>query len=41
MNDYGSLVNASSIAGVIGFPRHAAYTVSKHGKDGILPNDKW
>ena len=31
MNDGGSIVNASSIAGLIGFPKHAAYTAAKHG----------
>lgn len=31
MNNQGSIVNASSIAGLIGFPKHAAYTACKHG----------
>jgi hypothetical protein len=32
MNNKGSMVNASSIAGIMGFPKNAAYTASKHGK---------
>lgn len=31
MNNEGSIVNASSIAGIAGFPKNAAYTASKHG----------
>jgi hypothetical protein len=32
MNNEGSIVNASSIAGIQGFPKNAAYTASKHGR---------
>jgi NADP-dependent 3-hydroxy acid dehydrogenase YdfG len=32
MNKQGSIVNASSIAGIIGFPKHSAYTAAKHGE---------
>lgn len=32
MNRKGSLINASSIAGIMGFPKNAAYTASKHGR---------
>ncbi|KAJ4290265.1 hypothetical protein N0V90_010480 [Kalmusia sp. IMI 367209] len=35
MNEKGSIVNASSIAGLGGFPRNAAYTVTKHGIIGL------
>jgi NAD(P)-dependent dehydrogenase (short-subunit alcohol dehydrogenase family) len=35
MNEKGSLVNAASICGVIGFPKNAAYTVSKHAVIGL------
>jgi len=35
MNEKGSIVNASSIAGLGGFPRNAAYTVAKHGVIGL------
>jgi short-subunit dehydrogenase len=31
MNEGGSIVNASSIAGIMGFPKNGAYTASKHG----------
>jgi NAD(P)-dependent dehydrogenase (short-subunit alcohol dehydrogenase family) len=31
----GSIVNTASVAGLQGFPRHAAYTVSKHGVVGL------
>jgi NAD(P)-dependent dehydrogenase (short-subunit alcohol dehydrogenase family) len=31
----GSIVNASSIAGLGGFPKNAAYTVAKHGVIGL------
>jgi NAD(P)-dependent dehydrogenase (short-subunit alcohol dehydrogenase family) len=31
----GSIVNLASVAGVIGFARHAAYSASKHGVIGI------
>jgi len=35
MNDLGSIINASSIAGLMGFPKNAAYTAAKHGVIGI------
>ena len=35
MNVGGSLVNASSICGVIGFPKNAAYTATKHAVIGL------
>ncbi|KAF2468927.1 NAD(P)-binding protein [Lindgomyces ingoldianus] len=35
MNNKGSLVNAASICGVIGFPKNAAYTASKHAVIGL------
>jgi NAD(P)-dependent dehydrogenase (short-subunit alcohol dehydrogenase family) len=35
MNNKGSVVNAASICGVIGFPRNAAYTASKHAVIGL------
>jgi NAD(P)-dependent dehydrogenase (short-subunit alcohol dehydrogenase family) len=31
----GAIVNMSSVAGVTGFPAHAAYTASKHGVIGL------
>src|SRR5438552_5064531 len=31
----GVIVNMASVAGVIGFPGHAAYTASKHGVIGL------
>jgi NADP-dependent 3-hydroxy acid dehydrogenase YdfG len=31
MNNEGSVVNASSIAGIMGFAKNAAYTATKHG----------
>jgi NAD(P)-dependent dehydrogenase (short-subunit alcohol dehydrogenase family) len=31
MNDKGSIINASSVAGIIGFAKNAAYTASKVG----------
>lgn len=31
----GSIVNLASVAGVTGFPGHAAYTASKHGVVGL------
>jgi NAD(P)-dependent dehydrogenase (short-subunit alcohol dehydrogenase family) len=34
----GSIVNISSVAGVTGFPGHAAYTASKHGVVGLTRN---
>jgi len=33
--DGGSIVNVSSIHGRLGFPKHAAYDVSKHGIEGL------
>lgn len=35
ISDHGSIVNASSVAGVIGMPNNAAYTASKHGVIGL------
>ncbi|KAK5712564.1 hypothetical protein LTR17_017945 [Elasticomyces elasticus] len=35
MNNKGSIVNAASICGLIGFPKNAAYTVSKHAVIGL------
>ncbi len=35
MNEKGSIVNAASICGLIGFPKNAAYTVAKHGVIGL------
>ncbi|KAF2028628.1 putative oxidoreductase [Setomelanomma holmii] len=35
MGTGGSIVNASSVAGVIGMPKNAAYTASKHGVIGL------
>ncbi|KAL4908684.1 hypothetical protein BDW74DRAFT_188585 [Aspergillus multicolor] len=35
MADNGSIVNASSIAGIMGFQNNAAYTASKHGVIGL------
>lgn len=35
MNERGSSVNAASICGVIGFPKNAAYTASKHAVIGL------
>jgi len=34
-NDNGSIVNAASVAGIIGFPRNAAYVASKHAVVGL------
>ncbi|KAK7414779.1 hypothetical protein QQX98_006381 [Neonectria punicea] len=34
-NDGGSIVNAGSVAGLIGFPRNAAYVASKHAVVGL------
>jgi NAD(P)-dependent dehydrogenase (short-subunit alcohol dehydrogenase family) len=31
----GSIVNASSIAGIIGMPKNGAYTASKHAVVGL------
>jgi NADP-dependent 3-hydroxy acid dehydrogenase YdfG len=33
-NDNGSIVNASSVSGIMGFPRNAAYVASKHAVVG-------
>jgi len=35
MKNKGSVVNASSIAGIAGFPRNSAYTASKHAVIGL------
>ncbi|VUC23922.1 unnamed protein product [Clonostachys rosea] len=35
IRDGGSIVNASSLAGLIGVPRHAAYVCSKHAVIGL------
>lgn len=35
MNEKGSIVNASSIAGIAGFPKNAAYTAAKHAVIGL------
>jgi NAD(P)-dependent dehydrogenase (short-subunit alcohol dehydrogenase family) len=35
MKDGGSVVNAASICGVIGFPKNSAYTASKHAVIGL------
>jgi NAD(P)-dependent dehydrogenase (short-subunit alcohol dehydrogenase family) len=35
MNNGGSIVNAASICGVIGFPKNAAYTATKHAVIGL------
>lgn len=35
MNPKGSIINASSVAGVAGFPKNAAYTAAKHGVIGL------
>ncbi|KAB5550803.1 3-alpha--hydroxysteroid dehydrogenase [Coniochaeta sp. 2T2.1] len=35
MRDGGSIVNAASIAGLIGFRKNAAYVASKHGVAGL------
>jgi len=31
----GAIVNVASVAGLVGFPRHAAYAASKHGVIGL------
>jgi NAD(P)-dependent dehydrogenase (short-subunit alcohol dehydrogenase family) len=31
----GAIVNVASVAGVVGFPRHCAYSASKHGVIGL------
>jgi len=35
MNEGGSVVNAASICGLIGFPKNAAYTATKHAVIGL------
>ena len=35
MNVGGSMVNAASICGLIGFPKNAAYTAAKHAVIGL------
>jgi NAD(P)-dependent dehydrogenase (short-subunit alcohol dehydrogenase family) len=35
LKNKGSIVNAASICGVIGFPKNAAYTASKHAVIGL------
>jgi NAD(P)-dependent dehydrogenase (short-subunit alcohol dehydrogenase family) len=35
MNLKGSIINAASICGVIGFPKNASYTASKHAVIGL------
>jgi NAD(P)-dependent dehydrogenase (short-subunit alcohol dehydrogenase family) len=35
MNNKGSIVNAASICGLIGFPKNAAYTACKHAVIGL------
>lgn len=35
INPGGSIVNAASVAGVIGFPKNAAYVASKHAVVGL------
>jgi NAD(P)-dependent dehydrogenase (short-subunit alcohol dehydrogenase family) len=35
LNDYGSIVNIASLAGLIGFPNIAPYVASKHGAIGL------
>jgi NAD(P)-dependent dehydrogenase (short-subunit alcohol dehydrogenase family) len=35
MNNNGSIVNAASICGTIGFPKNSAYTASKHAVIGL------
>jgi NAD(P)-dependent dehydrogenase (short-subunit alcohol dehydrogenase family) len=35
MNNKGSIINASSVAGVAGFPKNAAYTAAKHAVIGL------
>jgi NAD(P)-dependent dehydrogenase (short-subunit alcohol dehydrogenase family) len=34
-NDGGAIVNAASVAGIIGFPRNASYVASKHAVVGL------
>ncbi|KIW07446.1 uncharacterized protein PV09_02285 [Verruconis gallopava] len=35
MNDGGSIINAASICGLMGFPKNAAYTATKHAVIGM------
>lgn len=35
MNEYGSVINASSVCGVIGFAKNSAYTATKHAVVGL------
>jgi NAD(P)-dependent dehydrogenase (short-subunit alcohol dehydrogenase family) len=35
MHGGGAIVNASSVAGIVGHPKRAIYTVSKHGVIGL------
>jgi NAD(P)-dependent dehydrogenase (short-subunit alcohol dehydrogenase family) len=35
MKNKGSIINASSVAGVAGFPKNAAYTAAKHAVIGL------
>lgn len=35
MNQKGSVINAASICGVIGFPKNASYTATKHAVIGL------
>ena len=35
MNEKGSIVNAASAAGLVGFAKNAAYTAAKHGVIGL------
>ena len=35
MNNGGSIVNAASICGLMGFPKNAAYTATKHAVIGM------
>lgn len=35
LNNKGSIINASSVAGVAGFPKNSAYTAAKHGVIGL------